>query len=242
MTGLIPIEQDITQRLSDAMPVYLSVVIGLAIVLLLLVFRSLVVPLTAGLGFLLSVGAAFGVTVLFWQEGLWGLVHTPGPLVSFIPIFMIGVTFGLAMDYQVFLVSRMREHFTHSKGRSRPGSKYNAVEESVIEGFSLGARVVTAAAIIMIAVFVAFIGQPLAFVKFRLCLGAAVLFDASGPHDAPFRRRCSCWAVHVVDAEVAGQDPAVGGRRGSARRARQTTWWRRARRSGRRGVGGGRRA
>ena len=179
VTGLIPIEQDITQRLSDAMPVYLSVVIGLAIVLLLLVFRSLVVPLTAGLGFLLSVGAAFGVTVLFWQEGLWGLVHTPGPLVSFIPIFMIGVTFGLAMDYQVFLVSRMREHFTHSKGRSRPGSKYNAVEESVIEGFSLGARVVTAAAIIMIAVFVAFIGQPLAFVKvFGFALGAAVLFDA----------------------------------------------------------------
>lgn len=179
VTGLIPIEQDITQRLSDAMPLYLSVVIGLAIVLLLLVFRSLVVPLTAGLGFLLSVGAAFGVTVLFWQEGLWGLVHTPGPLVSFIPIFMIGVTFGLAMDYQVFLVSRMREHFTHSKGESREGSKYNAVEESVVEGFSLGARVVTAAAIIMIAVFVAFIGQPLAFVKvFGFALGAAVLFDA----------------------------------------------------------------
>ena len=179
VTGLIPIEQDITQRLSDAMPVYLSVVIGLAIVLLLLVFRSLVVPLTAGLGFLLSVGAAFGVTVLFWQEGLWDLVHTPGPLVSFIPIFMIGVTFGLAMDYQVFLVSRMREHYTHSKGVSRPGSRYNAVEESVIEGFSLGARVVTAAAIIMIAVFVAFIGQPLAFVKvFGFALGAAVLFDA----------------------------------------------------------------
>lgn len=179
VTGLIPIEQDITQRLSDAMPLYLSVVIGLAIVLLLLVFRSLTVPLTAGLGFLLSVGAAFGVTVLFWQEGLWDLVHTPGPLVSFIPIFMIGVTFGLAMDYQVFLVSRMREHYTHSKGKPRKGSKYNAVEESVVEGFSLGARVVTAAAIIMIAVFVAFIGQPLAFVKvFGFALGAAVLFDA----------------------------------------------------------------
>ncbi|WJY98796.1 Membrane protein YdfJ [Corynebacterium hansenii] len=179
VTGLIPIEQDITERLSDAMPLYLSVVIGLAIVLLLLVFRSLVVPLTAGLGFLLSVGAAFGVTVLFWQQGLWGLVHTPGPLVSFIPIFMIGVTFGLAMDYQVFLVSRMREHFTHSKGKPREGSQYTAVEESVVEGFSLGARVVTAAAIIMIAVFVAFIGQPLAFVKvFGFALGAAVLFDA----------------------------------------------------------------
>ena len=179
VTGLIPIEQDITDRLSDAMPIYLSVVVGLAIVLLLLVFRSLTVPITAGLGFLLSVGSAFGLTVLFWQEGLWGLVHTPTPLVSFVPIFLIGVTFGLAMDYQVFLVSRMREHYTHSGGKSRPGSPYNGVEESVVEGFALGARVVTAAAIIMISVFVAFIGQPLAFVKvFGFALGAAVLFDA----------------------------------------------------------------
>ncbi|MEJ6018707.1 MMPL family transporter [Corynebacterium sp. H113] len=179
VTGLVPIEIDITDRLGQAMPIYLSVVVGLAIVLLLLVFRSFMVPLTAGLGFLLSVAAAFGVTVLVFQEGLWGMVATPGPLVSFIPIFMIGVTFGLAMDYQVFLVSRMREHFTHNKGKPTPGSRYTAVEESVVEGFSLGARVVTAAAIIMISVFIAFIGQPLAFVKvFGFALGAAVLFDA----------------------------------------------------------------
>lgn len=179
VTGLVPIEIDITDRLQGAMPLYLGVVVGLAVILLLMIFRSLMVPLTAGVGFLLSVAAAFGVTVAFFQDGLWGVISTPGPLVSFVPIFLIGVTFGLAMDYQVFLVSRMREHYTHNKGESSPESKYNAVEESVVEGFTLGARVVTAAAIIMISVFAAFAGQPLAIIKvFGFALGAAVLFDA----------------------------------------------------------------
>lgn len=177
LTGLTAVQMDITETLAEAMPLYLGIVVGLAIVLLLLVFRSIMVPVVAGLGFLLSVGAAFGVTVLFWQEGLWGLVGTPAPLISFMPIFLIGVTFGLAMDYQVFLVTRMREHYTHSGGRS--GSEYTAVEESVVEGFVRGARVVTAAALIMIAVFVAFIDQPLPFIQiFGFALGMGVLFDA----------------------------------------------------------------
>ncbi|KQB84551.1 MMPL family transporter [Corynebacterium oculi] len=177
LTGLTAVQMDITETLAGAMPVYLGIVVGLAIVLLLLVFRSIMVPLVAGLGFLLSVGAAFGVTVLVWQEGLWGLVGTPAPLISFMPIFLIGVTFGLAMDYQVFLVTRMREHYTHSGGVSR--SRYTAVEESIIEGFAQGARVVTAAALIMIAVFVAFIDQPLPFIQiFGFALGMGVLFDA----------------------------------------------------------------
>lgn len=179
LTGLTAVQMDITERLGAAMAPYLALVVGLAIVLLLLVFRSIMVPVVAGLGFLLSVGAAFGLTVLVWQEGLWGLVNTPGPLISFMPIFLIGVTFGLAMDYQIFLGTRMREHFTKSGGRSTPGSKYNAVEESVIVGFSQGARVVTAAAIIMIAVFVAFINQPLPFIQiFGFALGLSVFFDA----------------------------------------------------------------
>ncbi|WP_448851779.1 MMPL family transporter [Corynebacterium sp. 335C] len=179
VTGLVPIEMDVTQQLSDVMPMYLGIVVGLAIVLLLLVFRSIVVPLTAGLGFLLSVGAAFGVTVAVWQQGFGGFIDTPGPLVSFMPIFLIGVTFGLAMDYQVFLVSRMREHYTHSGGRKNPKSRFNAVEESIVEGFSHGARVVTAAALIMIIVFFAFMGQPLPFVKiFGFAMGVMVLFDA----------------------------------------------------------------
>lgn len=179
MTGLTAVQVDITERLEKAMPLYLSVVVGLAILLLLVVFRSILVPLVAGLGFLLSVGAAFGVTVLFWQEGFTGLVPAPGPLLSFMPIFLIGVTFGLAMDYEVFLVIRMREHYLKMGGKNRPGSRYNAVEESTIQGFTNGARVVTAAAIIMISVFAAFITQPLPFIQiFGFALGAGVLFDA----------------------------------------------------------------
>lgn len=177
LTGLTAVQLDITERLRDAMAPYLSIVVGLAIVLLLVVFRSLLVPLVAGLGFLLSVGGAFGLTVLVWQDGLWGLVPGPGPLLSFMPIFLIGVTFGLAMDYQVFLVTRMREHIArHPKGTAGP---YSAVDEATITGFTQGARVVTAAAIIMISVFVAFINQPLPFIQiFGFALAAGVLFDA----------------------------------------------------------------
>lgn len=193
LTGLTAVQLDITERLEGAMPLYLAIVVGLAIVLLLLVFRSIIVPVVAGLGFLLSVGAAFGVTVLFWQEGLWGLVPGPGPLISFMPIFLIGVTFGLAMDYQVFLVTRMREHFIKSQTRSGAPAEtgsvienrtakysgYSEVEESTIVGFTQGARVVTAAAIIMISVFVAFINQPLPFIQiFGFALAAGILFDA----------------------------------------------------------------
>ncbi|MGO3361306.1 MAG: MMPL family transporter [Corynebacterium sp.] len=179
ITGLMPMQQDVTDRLADAMPVYLALVVGLALVLLLMVFRSLMVPVMAAAGFLLSVGAAFGVTVLFWQDGLWGLINSPGPLISFLPIFLIGVTFGLAMDYQVFIVSRMRERYTLRSHEAAKTSRYNAVEDSVIHGFGLGARVVAAAALIMICVFISFIAQPLPFIQtFGFALGAAVLFDA----------------------------------------------------------------
>ena len=173
--------------------------VGLALLLLMIVFRSLIVPLTASLGFLLSIGAAFGATVLFWQEGLWGLVETPGPIISFMPIFLIGVTFGLAMDYQVFLVSRMRERYVRStrdeiradgadgagahaaRARGVDGRplRLNQTDDSVIYGFAAGARVITAAALIMVAVFASFIDQPLAFIKiFGFGLGVAVFVDA----------------------------------------------------------------
>ena len=187
LTGLTAVQVDITERLAQVMPLYLAVVVGVAVLLLIMVFRSLLVPLVAGVGFLLSVGAAFGVTVLFWQEGLGGFVDAPGPLISFMPIFLIGLTFGLAMDYQIFLVTRMREAFaaTHGDGlqkfaRHGPDARdYNRIDYSTIAGFSQGARVVTAAAVIMIAVFVGFIGQPLPFISiFGFALGVAVLFDA----------------------------------------------------------------
>ncbi|OFN33015.1 MMPL family transporter [Corynebacterium sp. HMSC072A04] len=180
MTGLTAVQLDITERLEGAMGPYLAIVVGLAIFLLLAVFRSILVPLVAGLGFLLSVGGAFGLTVLVWQDGFTGLVPAPGPLISFMPIFLIGVTFGLAMDYQVFLVTRMREHFSRfPQGSGGKYSKYNANDEATIAGFTAGARVVTAAAIIMISVFVAFISQPLPFIQiFGFALAAGVLFDA----------------------------------------------------------------
>ena len=180
MTGLTAVQLDITERLEGAMGPYLAIVVGLAIFLLLAVFRSILVPLVAGLGFLLSVGGAFGLTVLVWQDGLTGLGPAPGPLISFMPIFLIGVTFGLAMDYQVFLVTRMREHFSrYPQGSGGKYSKYNANDEATIAGFTAGARVVTAAAIIMISVFVAFISQPLPFIQiFGFALAAGVLFDA----------------------------------------------------------------
>lgn len=180
ITGLMPIQQDITNRLAEVMPQYLAIVVGLAVLLLMIVFRSFWVPVVAGVGFLLSVGAAFGVTIMFWQEGLWGLVPTPGPIIAFMPIFLIGVCFGLAMDYQVFLVSAMREHFSHHGGRPKKKENLlNATEESVVEGFAQGARVVTAAALIMIAVFVAFVSQPIPFIKiFGFALGVGVFFDA----------------------------------------------------------------
>ncbi len=184
LTGLTAVQMDITEALAGAMLPYLLVVVGVAILLLMLVFRSVLIPLIAGLGFVLSVGAAFGVTILVWQEGLWGLVSTPGPLISFMPIFLIGVTFGLALDYQVFLVTRMREHYTSLLRGERTGphptvTTLTAVEESTVVGFTRGARVVTAAALIMIAVFVAFIDQPLPFIQiFGFALAASVIFDA----------------------------------------------------------------
>ena len=179
ITGFTPIQQDVTDKLKQAMPIYLGLVVGLALLLLLMVFRSLLVPVMAAAGFLLSVGAAFGVTVLVWQKGLWGLWDSPGPLISFMPIFLIGVTFGLAMDYQVFIVSRMRERFIHESRQRAKDSAFTPTEDSVVFGFGLGARVVTAAALIMIGVFASFVFQPLPFIQiFGFALGAGVLFDA----------------------------------------------------------------
>ena len=112
VTGLTAITTDVSERLSDALPIYLAVVIGLAFLLLMIVFRSILVPLTATLGFLLSVLATLGATVAVFQEGAFGLMEGQ-PIVSFMPIFLIGVVFGLAMDYQVFLVTRIREAHVH---------------------------------------------------------------------------------------------------------------------------------
>lgn len=168
VTGLTAITTDVSERLSGALPIYLSIVVGLAFVLLMIVFRSVLVPLTATLGFLLSVLATLGVTVAVFQEGLFGLVEGQ-PIVSFMPIFLIGLVFGLAMDYQVFLVTRMREAHVHGM----------STRDSVVDGFRNSARVVAAAGVIMISVFAAFmlIDEPI-IKSMGFALAVAVFFDA----------------------------------------------------------------
>ncbi|MPY61071.1 MMPL family transporter [Streptomyces spongiae] len=172
VTGATAMNIDFSQKLNDALLPYLALVVGLAFLLLIVVFRSILVPLKAALGFLLSVLAALGAVVAVfqwgWLSGLMGVEET-GPIMSMMPIFMVGVVFGLAMDYEVFLVTRMREAYVHGES---PG-------QAVVTGFRHGARVVTAAAIIMMAVFAGFIGSSEQMVKMiGFGLAVAVFFDA----------------------------------------------------------------
>ncbi|MEV4942913.1 MMPL family transporter [Streptomyces zaomyceticus] len=172
VTGATAMNIDFSQKMNDALVPYLALVVGLAFLLLTVVFRSVLVPLKAALGFLLSVVAALGAVVAVFQWGwlgsLFGVEQT-GPIMSMMPIFMVGVVFGLAMDYEVFLVTRMREAYVHGE---RPG-------EAIVTGFRHSARVVTAAAVIMIAVFSGFIGMTDQMIKMiGFGLAVAVLFDA----------------------------------------------------------------
>ncbi|QIJ63204.1 MMPL family transporter [Streptomyces sp. JB150] len=172
VTGATAMNIDVSQKLNDALLPYLALVVGLAFLLLIVVFRSILVPLKAALGFLLSVLAALGAVVAVfqwgWLSGLMGVEET-GPVMSMMPIFMVGVVFGLAMDYEVFLVTRMREAYVH-------GAKPS---QAVVTGFKHGARVVTAAAVIMMAVFAGFIGSSESMVKMiGFGLAIAVFFDA----------------------------------------------------------------
>lgn len=172
VTGQVAAQIDVSEVVTNALAPYLSIVVGLSLILLLLVFRSLVVPLLATGGFLLSLAAAFGASTAVyqfgWLSGVFG-VNVPGPLLSFLPILLTGILFGLAMDYQVFLVSAMRERFVHGE----------SARDAVRSGFSMTAPVVTAAALIMISVFAGFIFSHLAMIRplgFALAFG--VLFDA----------------------------------------------------------------
>ncbi|MFI1397445.1 MMPL family transporter [Streptomyces sp. NPDC020681] len=172
VTGATAMNIDFSQKMNDALLPYLALVVGLAFLLLMLVFRSILVPLKAALGFLLSVVAALGAVVAVFQWGwlgsLFGVEQT-GPIMSMMPIFMVGVVFGLAMDYEVFLVTRMREAYVHGE---RPGA-------AIVTGFNHGARVVAAAAVIMIAVFSGFIGSSEQMIKMiGFGLAIAVFFDA----------------------------------------------------------------
>jgi len=172
VTGTTAMNIDFSQKLNDALIPYLALVVGLAFLLLILVFRSILVPLKAALGFLLSILAALGAVVAVfqwgWLSGLLGVEET-GPIMSMMPIFMVGVVFGLAMDYEVFLVTRMREAYVHGEKPS----------QAIVTGFKHSARVVTAAAVIMMAVFSGFIGSSESMIKMiGFGLAIAVFFDA----------------------------------------------------------------
>jgi RND superfamily putative drug exporter len=172
VTGQTALGVDISESLATAFPKYLLVVVGFAFILLTLVFRSLLVPLKAVLGFLLSVGVSLGATVAVFQWGwladLIG-IDKSGPVLFMLPLLLTGILFGLAMDYEVFLVSRMREEFVHGASAG----------EAVVNGFTYGARVVTAAAVIMIGVFASFaLGDEVTIKSIGFGLAVGILADA----------------------------------------------------------------
>ncbi|PWC03879.1 MMPL family transporter [Agromyces badenianii] len=171
VTGYTAVAIDISNRLADALIPFALIVVGLSIVLLLMVFRSVFVPIKAALGFLLSAFGAIGVTVAIFQWGWFAdLLHVePGPILSFLPILLMAVLFGLAMDYEVFLVSGMREEFVKTK----------EPRKAVVHGFQHAARVVTAAALIMFFVFFAFVPEGAGVIKgIAFALAVGVAFDA----------------------------------------------------------------
>ena len=172
VTGTTAVGIDVSSKLGSAMLPFALVVVGLSLILILLVFRSLVVPVKAAVGFLLSVGASFGLVVGLFQNGhLDGLigVNTTGPVTSFLPIILMAVLFGLAMDYEVFLVSRMREDYVHH------GDPIGAVHA----GARNAGRVVTAAALIMFSVFASFVtGDSMILKQIAFALAVGVLIDA----------------------------------------------------------------
>ena len=172
VTGLTATNIDLSKKLADALPLYLGVVLALSMLLMIAVFRSILVPLLGSLGFLLTVAATLGAVVAVYQ---WGWlapvfdVHDPGPVLNFLPTMLIGILFGLAMDYQLFLVSGMREAYAHGE----------SPRQAINHGVRAGRPVVIAAAIIMIAVFGSFAFSHLAMVRpIGLGLAVGVLADA----------------------------------------------------------------
>ena len=170
--GITAIFEDFGDAISEKLPLFIGVVVLLSALLLMLVFRSVLVPLKAVLMNLLSIGAAFGLIVAVFQWG-WGAsligVDGTGPIISFFPIFLFAIVFGLSMDYEVFLMSRIHEEWEHT---------HNATE-SVTRGLALTGRVITAAAAIMITVFASFmLGEDRIIKLFGLGLASAVFIDA----------------------------------------------------------------
>ena len=184
VTGFTAVAIDISDQLGAALLPFGVFVIGLSLILLTIVFRSIWVPITAALGYLLSIVAAFGIVGAVFEWGwMADLLHVAkvGPIISFMPIILMGVLFGLAMDYQVFLVSRMREDFVHDPAArsANRAERRAAALRAVRSGFTGSAKVVTAAGLIMFAVFVAFVPEGDSSLKpIALGLAAGIAIDA----------------------------------------------------------------
>jgi RND superfamily putative drug exporter len=171
--GITAANIDISDKIGDRMPLFFLIVIGLSFVVLTVVFRSIVIPIKAAVLNLLSIGGAYGVVVLVFQEGwakgIFG-VEKEGPIESFLPMMLFAILFGLAMDYEVFLLSRIHEEYLHTKDASK----------SIEVGLGLTARVIIAAATIMMAVFFSFVLEDTRVIKeFGLGLGVAILIEAT---------------------------------------------------------------
>ncbi|MFD8769483.1 MMPL family transporter [Microbacterium oxydans] len=172
VAGQAAINIDISEALAGVLPLYLVVVVGLSLLIMIVVFRSLLVPIIATGGFVLSLFATYGLIVAVFQFG-WGAeiigLHSTGPILSFLPVILVGILFGLAMDYQLFLASGMREAFVHGA----------SARDAVAQGFRAGRSVVIAAALIMVSVFGGFIFSESTIIRsigFGLAFG--VLLDA----------------------------------------------------------------
>lgn len=159
--------QDFADKVADRLPLFVAVVVGLSALLLMLVFRSLLIPVKAAVLNLLSIGASMGVITLVFQHGWFGV--QPGPIEAFIPVMIFAIVFGLSMDYEVFLLSRIHEEWERTKDSAH----------AVREGLATTGRVITAAAAIMIVVFGAFVLSPDRMLQqFGLGLAVAILLDA----------------------------------------------------------------
>ena len=169
VTGNTAMQNDINKKLTDALPVYIAIIVGLSLIVLIIAFHSLLVPLKATLGFVFSVLAMFGALVAVFQWGWFGIADAPGPIISFIPIIATGILFGLAMDYEFFIMSGIHEESHYHK----------STKKAVEVGFAQSAKVVTAAALIMTGVFSGFVSNSDSTVQaigFGLAVG--VMIDA----------------------------------------------------------------
>ncbi len=173
VSGITAVTDDLNTQLKETLPLFIGAVVAVSFLLLMLVFRSVVVPLKAAVMNLLSIGAAYGVLVAVFQWG-WGAellgLEGPTPITSLIIVIMFPILFGLSMDYEVFLLSRVREEYVRTGDNA----------ESVARGLAGTGRVITSAALIMIAVFLSFVASPVPSLKMLgLGLAVAILIDAT---------------------------------------------------------------